>query len=45
MNLQNMTYDTLISLSAVNLGAFRVSLYNQSGSYTSIGIPTEQKKN
>lgn len=43
-DLQNMTYDTLISLSAVNLGAFRVSLYNQSGSYTSIGIPTEQKK-
>lgn len=42
-NMQNMAYNTLISLSAVNLGSLRVSIYNQYGSYTSIGIPTDQR--
>lgn len=42
-NMQDMAYNTLISLSAVNLGGLRVSVYNQYGSYTSIGIPTDQR--
>lgn len=43
-NMQNMAYNTLISISAVNLGSMRVSIYNRFGSYISIGIPDSQKK-
>lgn len=42
-DMQNMAYNTLISISAVNLGSLRVSIYNRFGSYISIGIPVNQK--
>lgn len=42
-DMQNMAYNTLISISAVNLGSLRVSIYNRFGSYISIGIPVSQK--
>lgn len=38
-NMQDMVSNTLISIAAVNLGSFRISVYNRAGSYTSIGIP------
>lgn len=41
-DMQNMASNTLISISAVNLGSLRVSIYNDYGSYTSIGIPDKQ---
>ncbi len=40
-NMQNMASNTLISISAVNLGSLRVSIYNSFGSYTGIGIPDD----
>ena len=42
-DMQNMASNTLISISAVNLGSLRVSIYNRFGSYISIGIPDDQK--
>lgn len=43
-DMRNMASNTLISISAVNLGSLRVSIYNRYGSYISIGIPDSQKK-
>ena len=40
--MSNMAYNTLISISAVNLGSIRVSIYNKGGDYLSIGIPDNQ---
>lgn len=42
-DMGNMASNTLISISAVNLGSLRVSIFNRFGSYISIGIPDDQK--